>query len=229
PLRLWGWRLDKIPYWNALLFFIGSICFCFASAAAYANLPSVSDKLFAAYVGWPSFTGSVCFTIGSYLQVLEVLNAPAAPEQLMQKHPDAPKPRWQWIGWQPHRLDFVIAMIQQASTVGALIFNVNTLMGSGAFSWGPRGLYWAVWFPDIMASCCFVAAGYLGLVEYIHAWWAWRPSDPIWWLNMSNFAGGVGFLLNALFGIAWLDPSLAYERGTVFLWLLLGSICFQVR
>ncbi|CAM9767199.1 unnamed protein product, partial [Phaeothamnion confervicola] len=209
------WRFDKVPYWNALLFFAGSVCFCFASAAVYAKPVAESAKLFAQFAGWPGFTGSVFFTIGSFLQVLEVANAPAAPEQ---SYGDAPKPRWRWLTWQPQRLDFI----------GALIFNVNTLTGSGAFSWVTRGLYWAVWFPDVMASCCFVAAGYLSLVEYVHAWWAWRPGDPIWWLNMSNFAGGVGFLLNALFGIAWLDPSLAYERGTVFLWLLLGSICFQV-
>ena len=74
--RMFPFKPDRIPWWTAVLFDVGSLCFVFSSICEF--IPHIYDSLHldTGYVGWTSFAGSVCFTVGAFLQFGEVLSAP---------------------------------------------------------------------------------------------------------------------------------------------------------
>ncbi len=74
--RMFPFKPAHIAWWTAVLFDIGSFCFVFSSICEF--IPGVYDSLHldTGFVGWVAFTGSMFFTIGSWLQLGEVVSAP---------------------------------------------------------------------------------------------------------------------------------------------------------
>ncbi|MEM8550586.1 MAG: hypothetical protein AAGF10_07325, partial [Verrucomicrobiota bacterium] len=139
------------------------------------------------------FAGSVWFTLGSYLLYLEALNAP--PDANAQDTPSVSRP-WRWLGWERGRIDLYLAAVQ---LTGAIVFNINCGMSLvEGLSWWQSDLW--VWTPSTVASCCFVTASYLGLLEVTHQRWSWSVWDVSWWTNFFSLLGSFGFLCSSLFG-----------------------------
>lgn len=230
--RWWGWRTGSLSWWVGLIFIIGSLCF--VAGTVPVAFPAVLDALgLPPYnFGLVDFIGSVWFTIGSYLLVLEALNADIdAALQLKARHlerylrgqkPPTPPRKIRWFGWEPRRLDFLIAIVQ---LTGALIFNINCGMGL------VEGLGWVwadiiVWTPSTLASCCFVTASYLGIVEVAHRRWAWLWWDLSWWINWFSLLGSCGFLVSSLVGYFGQGPVLLPQWWGNFFALMMGSWFF---
>jgi len=230
--RLWGWRIHLLSWWIGVIFIIGSLCF--VAGTVPVAFPSVLKGLgIPPYnFGLVDFIGSVWFTIGSYLLVLEAVNADFdATVRLKASHlakhvtrrvEGSPAPRIRWWGWAFNRLDYCIALVQ---LTGALIFNINCGMAL------VEGLDWViadilVWTPSTLASCCFVTASYLGVMEVAHKKWAWLWWDLTWWINGFNLLGSLGFLISSLVGYFGQGPVQLPQWWGNFFALMMGSWFF---
>lgn len=215
----WCWQLRSLAWWIGLIFFLGSWCFVLGTVPP--TFPSIQAWLgstdFDADV-W-CFVGSVFFTVGSWFQWLEVINAP--PEQ---RHDGtvAPRRHWRWWGWDRQRLDYRLAAMQ---LVGALLFNINCWFSLyDDLPW--QTAYLIVWTPSTVASCCFIAASHLGLVEVVHKPWGWKPFHIGYWINLFSLFGSVGFFTSSVFGFFGQGPwQLPQWWGNDFA-LMMGSWCF---
>ena len=216
----WGWRFDHLSWWIGLIFIVGSICFVLGTVPLAFS--TVAD-----WMGWSTwaldftcFMGSVFFTIGSYMLVLEALNAPSDPSASHSKKPK--RRRWRWLGWEWERIDFRIAGVQ---LTGAIVFNVNCGMALvEGLSWWQSDLF--VWTPSTLASCCFVTASYLGLVEVSNRRWAWLVWDMAWWINFFSLLGSLGFLCSSLVGYFGQGPVLFPQWWGNLFALMMGSWFF---
>lgn len=231
--KYWGWAMQRLTWWIGIIFILGSICF------VAGTVPMAFEGI-AKWLGWSGhvlssicFTGSVFFTIGSYLLVFEAVNIDLDLRLEMRARKleyflkgekftiPGRKPLNLW-GWAWARIDYQIAIVQ---LTGALIFNINTGMALVS------GLDWIqtdawVWTPSTLASICFVTAAYLGIVEVCHRWWAWQPRDVSWWINLFGLLGAFGFLISSIFGFFAQGPILLPQwLGNTFA-LMMGSWFF---
>lgn len=230
--RPWGWKLNRLTWWIGVIFILGSICF--VAGTVPMAFETVANRL-----GWGNellnaicFTGSVFFTVGSYLLVFEAINInldlrlemrARRLEHLIAGEPDdyVKKPLRFW-GWEWGRIDYQIAVVQ---LTGAIIFNINCGMALvSGLSWIEADAW--VWTPSTLASCCFVTAGYLGIVEVVHRWWAWQPRDMTWWINLFGLLGAIGFLTSSVVGYFGQGPiQIPQWWGNLFA-LMMGSWFF---
>ncbi|WP_309398316.1 hypothetical protein [Cerasicoccus maritimus] len=230
--RLWGWRVESLSWWIGLIFIIGSICFVVGTVpTAY---PGVLDWFGLQPYNYAlvCFIGSVWFTIGSYLLLLEALNtdfdatvqlkAHELERYVEHKPQDQRTRRIRWMGFAGNRLDYWIATVQ---LIGAITFNINCGMGL------VEGMNWViadilVWTPSTVASCFFVTASYLGLVEVSHRKWAWLWWDVSWWINFFSLLGSFGFLISSVVGYFGQGPlQMPQWLGNYFA-LMMGSWFF---
>jgi hypothetical protein len=215
------WAPQRLAWWIALFFIVGSACFAAGSFAS--NWPQY----------WPAglgnsrainlvfFVGSLFFTTAAGLQVLEAINGDVAdfgtPGGSEQRH-------WRWLAWKPHNAGYSAGLIQ---FVGTLLFNFNT--GDALLSqltWLEEEIL--IWTPDVIGSICFLVSGYLSLVEVSPRIRSPQPAQLSWWIAIINLLGSIAFMLSAVF--SYLPPS---GGGTEWLWganfyTLLGAICFFV-
>lgn len=230
--HLWKWLPQRLTWWIGVIFILGSICF--VSGTVPMAFETVANKL-----GWGNellnavcFAGSVFFTVGSYLLVFEAVNIDLdlrlemrarRLEHLIAGEPDdyVKRPLRFW-GWEWPRIDYQIAVVQ---LTGAIIFNINCGMSLvTGLSWLQADAW--VWAPSTFASCCFVAAGYLGIVEVVHRWWAWQPRDMTWWINFFGLLGAIGFLTSSVVGFFGQGPvQIPQWWGNLFA-LMMGSWFF---
>lgn len=121
------------------------------------------------------------------------------------------------------RIDLTAAWIQW---IGTLLFVVHTFGTSGIW-WATHNpdISWRLFIgvtvaPDIAASCTFIIAGWLHVIEASHCWCGFHPRNIGWVAGMSSTLGGMGFLANA---VTWY-----YVQGgfVASLTLLLGSLFF---
>jgi hypothetical protein len=112
--------------------------------------------------------------------------------------------------------------------VGTILFVVNSFGTSGVWeSTMDPNVSWKLFIgvtiaPDIAASCTFVIAGWLQVVEASHSWYGgYHPQNIGWLIGVNNTLGGLGFLANA---VAWYFVQGGFISA---LTLLLGSVFFM--
>lgn len=232
--HLWGWRPELLSWWIGVIFILGSICFVVGTVPP--AFPRVLDRLGIApfNYGLADFIGSVWFTIGSYLLLLEALNsdldaalqlkAREAEGRLLDRAPLVERQKIRWFGWDSNRIDYFIALVQ---LTGAIIFNINCGMALvDAMGWMAEDVL--VWTPSTIASCCFVTASYLSLLEVAHRPWAWLWWDVSWQSAFFSLLGSMGFLISSLVGYFAQGPiQLPQWFGDLFA-LMMGSWFFLV-
>ena len=70
-----NWNFARtLSYWIAILYLEGSVLFCIGGAFSLTSLVDATDELRKGLVGGPYFAGGVCFGLGAYCGVLQVLN-----------------------------------------------------------------------------------------------------------------------------------------------------------
>lgn len=124
------------------------------------------------------------------------------------------------------RIDLCLSWIQW---IGTILFVVNSFGTAGIWSTtdSPEVNYrlflGVTIVPDIVASCTFVIAGWLQVVEASHCWYGgFHPRNIGWLAGVSNTLGGLGFLANAL---AWYFVQGGFISA---LTLLIGSVFFLI-
>jgi hypothetical protein len=187
------WAPQRISWWIALLFLIGSALFTLGGfLATYPNTLS-AELHTAVFLNNVFFVGSLFFTAAAYLQLLEAVNADVAEvDRVDLRHPE-----WRWFVWRPKNAGYLASLIQ---LVGAVFFNFNTAdaMLSG-LTWAEEDLL--IWTPNILGCLCFLAASYLALVEVSHGFWSFQPRSVSWWIAIINLVGSLGFQISAIFSI----------------------------
>ena len=227
---VWSWHPDSVSWHIAYIFFLGSACFCFSTTAAFVPSVSNDNNRYVDFSGMIAFAGSLFFSIGSVLNVVEIL---LTPDQSEDKS-DADIKCWKCSPTLSypytatlHRFDFWIAMIQ---LVGALTFSVNTCTISGEWTvteW-EETVFGLV--PGVVGPVCFTISGYLSILEITHSISPFlrnflRSFISLQWnLTFFNFLGGVGFLVN---GVMLFYNSTVGAVGPLIP-LLLGSVFFQI-
>lgn len=199
-------------------FAIGALLFSFGAAVSLTPSLAQGVSLTQTQINLVFLVGSVLFTSGAYLQLIQSANAPPLSKIT------TPFPSRVLIGWRPDDPGWIASITQFA---GTLLFNINTFdawLGVGRWM-RQDGLIWA---PDLLGSVFFLISGYLALVETSHNWWSWQPRSLAWWIVMINFVGCVAFMISAIF--AFVPPTgpsvmiIALSTG----FTLIGSLSFLI-
>lgn len=214
------WAPLRIGWWIAILFMIGSALF--AVGGAKATWPhALPDRFYdPGLIGWTFFIGSFFFTSAAYLQWLEALNSIVADAA----QPTAEKPRrWRFLGWRPHNLGYLSALVQ---LVGTILFNVNTAVALIAgLGWEGQDLL--VWTPDVVGSICFLLASQLALMEVSHHYWILRPRSVSDWIAWVNMLGSLLFMISAVTSFVEPGPVMVAPWVANFT-TFAGGVCFFV-
>ena len=191
------WAPDRISWWVAANFIVGSIIFCLAPLMDLfpetlrirvlntANLPVIYA------------VGTIFFTSACYCQVLEVINARRGPDFFVRGL-SGQIGKFRLFAWEPGQLAFRAAFIQ---FLGALCFNVDCGLGL-IQGQGWLALDLMQWLPGVLGSICFVWSGYLSVLEVSHSLRAVLPKELSWWVVTVNFLGCVFFLLGGVLSFA---------------------------
>ena len=152
------WAPHRLAWWIAIFFIMGSAGFAVASLASnwpqYFPAALVHDSI----LNTVFFTGSIFFTTAAWLQLEEAINGDVAD---IGASPGSDRPAWRWFAWKPHNAGYSASLVQFAGTV---LFNFNT--GDALLpqlSWHQEEVL--IWTPDVIGSICFLASGYLAVVE----------------------------------------------------------------
>ena len=211
------WAPQRLAWWIALLFAIGSALFTVGgigaswpqSAPAWLRDATVLNGVFV--------VGAIFFTSAAWLQWLEALNSDVA-----EALEDGPTRRWRWLGWRPRNLGYLASAVQ---LVGTILFNFNTgdalLTG---LSWREEDLL--IWTPNMVGCACFLVASALAYVEVMQGAARFAPRSVSWWVAVSNLLGSVAFQISALYSFAGPEPAAAGALFRASFYTAAGGLCF---
>jgi len=207
------WAPQRLAWWIAVLFMIGSSFFAVGGMrAAWPGLAAM-QWLDNGMLGPVFFTGSLFFTAAGYLQFYEALNS---------DFPGGASKR-RFVGWCPRNLGYLSSLSQ---LIGTVLFNFNTADAMIA-GLGWKGEDLLVWTPNMVGCVCFLVASQLAVVEFSHRWIAFRPGQLAWWIVALNMAGSVFFMASGIASFTVTDGSMigpfTASAGT-----FAGAVCFFV-
>jgi hypothetical protein len=227
PRKYWGWQPSSLAWWIGFIFTSGSILFVVGAIPDLFPNPPLEK------IAVIDFLGSICFTVGSYLAFLEVINlnldvtlsneAEGVPGKTGKvRHFSSSLRKIKWFDWQPDRIEYQSTCIQ---AIGACLFNINCFFAMiSGLKWQTIDLM--VWFPSTIASICFCWASYLAVMEVCHRYWAWKIHDIDWWIVVLNLVGSAGFLSGSIFGFWGQGPMQCCQYWGTNGSFLLGSLFF---
>ena len=152
------WKFRRtLSYWIAIMFLEGSFLFIVGGAFSMSGLAegAAAER---ALVGVPYLFGGVCFTLGAYAGVVEVLNVPYAkdPRHALVLGLSPCDARGQWRTLRRH-LSWEPLVGYAAYIVGALVYDVNVV--AGMIPGANRHLIWGA---AIVGSILFTVGGWVG-------------------------------------------------------------------
>lgn len=176
-------------------------------------------------VNFPMLVGASCFLLAAILGFVLVMNVKPIGHGVPLAHlPDywfKPSSKWSICTVNPHRVDRWSNLLQ---LLGASIFEFKSIAAvvPPLFANHP---HLSIFMPSAIASGLFLVSSYMGFVESVHAWWAWKLSSLGWWEGIFNILGSLGFLVASIAGF-WSTDRLTVELIGVFLWYLVGFVFF---
>jgi hypothetical protein len=211
------WAPDRLAWWVAVCFVLGSFHFTLGPVFSISGWGLAGHARALWY-----FVGSVFFTLASYLQYLEAVNAPLGPEYFAKDPTANPSgSRWRWVGFFPKHVAFWASFPQ---FIGTLCFNLNCWSGLSA---NPSlfSAWLDQWTAGVMGSVFFLVSAWFAILEVGHSFFAFKPRDVSWWVVWTNFVGCAGFLVGSLFalpdaGSGWMlttDNWFNFQGGLFFL------------
>jgi len=212
-----AWKFQRtLTYWISVMYLEGSILFSIGAAFSMSDLAK-SKNLEHALVAGPYFVGGICFTAGSYLGVLEAVNAPNKGDSIKNWILPLTRSGWQrllrFVSWRA-------VAGYSCYTAGALCFNVNTVAGFLTLSELQERLL--VWLMGTLGALGFLVGSVIEC--YTNKVWLFRLRTCEWWLSVANFIGSMGFLVSGLAGLAGTDDAQWWEDFPY----LVGSLAFMV-
>ncbi|WP_055602897.1 hypothetical protein [Streptomyces aureus] len=210
--------LDRLRRLNSVAsgaFFLGGMLFALGAGVAQfgSGDPVESASIY--------FAGGLCFSIGGYTSLLQVLNAP----RHAQGGGAPATPGWRWWGYEPMRLDWLSTFVLFA---GTLVFGVN-LLDSFLQGLTVQQTNRLIWTPDVVGCVLFLVSGHLAFAEICHRSRPCVRSRSLgWWVVAVNQFGSVLFMVSAL--AAFTRPSTqSLVNADIANWgTLCGALCFAL-
>ncbi|MFF3839126.1 hypothetical protein [Streptomyces sp. NPDC001930] len=210
--------LDRLRRLNSVAsgaFFLGGMLFALGAGVAQfgSGDPVESASIY--------FAGGLCFNVGGYTSLLQVLNAPRHSQ-------DGAPPAavgWRWWGYEPMHVAWLSTFVLFA---GTLVFGVN-LLDSFLQGLSVQQTNRLIWTPDVVGCVLFLVSGHLAFVEICHRS---RPCIHArslgWWVVAVNQFGSVLFMVSAL--AAFTRPTTQSLVNTdIANWgTLCGALCFSL-
>eukprot|EP00746_Dinoflagellata_sp_MGD_P089880 gnl/MRDRNA2_/MRDRNA2_35460_c0_seq1.p1 gnl/MRDRNA2_/MRDRNA2_35460_c0~~gnl/MRDRNA2_/MRDRNA2_35460_c0_seq1.p1 ORF type:complete len:403 (+),score=72.20 gnl/MRDRNA2_/MRDRNA2_35460_c0_seq1:70-1278(+) len=214
------WKFRRtLAYWIAVLYLEGSILFTIGAAFSMTTFIEKDERLERAFVAVPYFVGGICFTLGSYVGVIEVINVPNSAGGKISFFPPC--------GQKWRKLTSVVSWKSvfgyMAFTIGALLFNVNTVAGFCKITFVESEIL--VWGSAIAGSIGFVA-GSVAEASHNRNFMGCKVCTSEWQLCFWNLVGSIGLLLGSVVGACSVTHEL--EIWLVDLSYLIGSFAFWV-
>jgi len=232
-----------ISFWLAVTFVLGSTAWVINGFLLFLPLLSPKYPSHSTTASAFAFIGGTIFELGSYLMLVEALNA--GHDQLfgeaLRDEVDRLESRggdgdgrlaFRWWGSNSWRdLGFLAASIQ---LVAASVFWISTLTGlPGVIPGLPDDPPIAIsdiffWTPQVIGGLGFVISSSLLMLETQRAWWKPKLDSLGWYLGLFNLLGAIGFTLCGALGYASLSSSGAeYQSALSTFWggwaFLIGS------
>ncbi|KOG31387.1 hypothetical protein [Streptomyces resistomycificus] len=208
-------RLRRLNVIAATAFVIGGALFAAGAAAAQFGSADAAEGA-SIY-----FAGGLFFTVGGYVSLLQVVNAPrhvAGGEGRLVTR------RWRWWSYEPTRVDWLSTFVLFA---GTLVFTVD-LLDSFLRGLNVQQVNRLIWAPDVVGCALFLLSGHLAFVEICHGRLCVRPHDLGWWIVAVNQLGSLLFMVSAL--AAYTRPSSgSLVNADIANWgTLAGALCFAL-
>ncbi|MEU4871626.1 hypothetical protein [Streptomyces sp. NPDC021608] len=208
-------RLRRLNAVSAISFVVGGALF--AAGAAVAQFGS-GDATECASI---YFAGGLFFSLGGYVSLLQVINAPrhvaGGAGRLLT-------PRWRWWSYEPARVDWLSAFVLFA---GTLVFAVD-LLDSFLQGLSVQQVNRLIWAPDVIGCALFLISGHLAVAEIWHGRIHLRIRGLGEWIVVVNQLGSVLFMVSAL--AAYTRPATgSLVNADIANWgTLTGALCFSL-
>jgi hypothetical protein len=211
---LFLWAPDKLNWWIAVLFMIGSFHFIVGSVMVLAG------STYAYGIDLIYFVGSLFFTVAGYSSYSQAINA---PDHVDNAGNPLPSHKRSFVAWQPKRLDFWVTFLL---FLGTLAFNASTFAAFFNVHW--LGYDILVWVPDYVGCILFLVSGTVAVFELCHRFWCWNSHSLTWWIVSINFVGCVAFMISAFAAFVRPDPIFENLATVATITTLFGAFCFFV-
>ncbi|THH16050.1 hypothetical protein EUX98_g9364 [Antrodiella citrinella] len=214
-----------VSFWVAIVFVLGSAAWIVNGFVLFLPLVNVGEVHTDA-ASWWAFVGGTLFELGSYLMLVESLNAsheqlfgPAlwghthtasdssnasSDEETVSEKGKNPSPRFRWIGLgDPRDLGYLASAIQMFA---ASIFWVSTITGIPGvipnLAISPPTAIADVfyWTPQVIGGMGFVVSSALFMLEVQRKWWRPEFGSIGWYVAVFNLIGAIGFTLCGALG-----------------------------
>lgn len=221
-----GYRAtDRLAWWVAVVFVVGSALFVAGAAASLAPSLFGGQETMSVVAEGCYTVGALLYTVAVYGQVLESLNA---DDRIAADGACRPPDSWRWFAVEPTRLGFLWPAV---FLVGALVFNYETavalLSALGAVE------DYGAWWTSLIGAVLFGVASLLQGLEVTSG--RDRPvlGDVSFWVALMFLLGSIGFVVGALPGFDVETggvPAAKHEPGAsvVKVGFLLGGLAFLV-
>lgn len=208
-------RLRRLNAVAALAFVIGGAFF--AAGAAVAQFGS-GDATECASI---YFVGGVFFTLGGYVSLLQVINA---PRHVAGGAGRLVTPGWRWWSYEPTRVDWLSTFVLFS---GTLVFAVD-LFDSFLQGLSVQQVNRLIWTPDVIGCALFLISGHLAFIEIGPDRFRLRTHDLGQWIVVVNQLGSVLFMVSAL--AAYTRPATgSLVNADIADWgTLTGALCFSL-
>eukprot|EP00933_Yihiella_yeosuensis_P019862 TRINITY_DN1601_c0_g5_i1.p1 TRINITY_DN1601_c0_g5~~TRINITY_DN1601_c0_g5_i1.p1 ORF type:complete len:407 (-),score=57.77 TRINITY_DN1601_c0_g5_i1:274-1494(-) len=212
-----AWKFQRtLTYWISVMYLEGSLLFL--TGAAFSLTAFVQGRQSElALVQTPYLVGGVCFTIGSYMGILEVMNVGESGSRfiLCPCGQAWRQQRRMSVNWKPF-------LGYGSYLAGAIFYNVNTV--AGFFSLTPSEDMYLDGMTALLGALGFCIGSLLECM--INKVWHIRLTSGLWWLSVSNLVGSLGFLIAGVALFGKVDES--QTKWVVDLPYLLGSAAFMI-
>ena len=197
----------------ATLFIVGSFCFTIASFFALF----ISQEFVLKSVPLIYFIGSIFFTLASYLQYLQVINADVTNIE----HTSLKRRKWIWFAYRKNNLGFLSSSIQ---LIGTVLFNINTYDGMLTYTSYIREEF-LISIPNMIGSICFLLASFFAWLEVYYDKKMRTFVSVLWWIIWLNILGSVFFQISALYGFSFSAHDSETQRLSIY-FTMFGGFAF---
>ncbi|QRV73305.1 hypothetical protein RhiJN_01319 [Ceratobasidium sp. AG-Ba] len=222
--------VGDISFWLAVTFVLGSMAWVINGFLLF--LPLVSPSKYPEHSTTASafaFIGGTIFEVGSYLMLVEALNA--GHDELFG---DALRDGVDRLESRPKRNNVGFRWSASIQFVAATIFWVSVLTGLPGIIPNlskdpPRAIADIFfWTPQVVGGLGFVISSGLLMLEVQRAWWKPKLDSLGWYVGLFNLIGAVGFKLCGALGYASYSSSgVEYQSALSTFWggwaFLIGS------
>lgn len=210
------WAPQRLAWWVALVFMIGSALFIAGAAGSLVPHLFGGEHPMSVFAETCYFLGALLYTLSIYGQVFESLNA---DDRVLEDRETHAPSRYRWFAFEPHRLEFMTPFVL---LLGSLVFNYETTfaLGSTVGALPDAGL----WLTSLLGGVLFLVSSVMQLVEAGHDYFSFNSRDVSCWVALMFIIGSLGFIGGSLPGF----PESGFPTSEDPTGALIVKLCFLV-